>query len=126
MKIHSQEVFAPVLELIRFSSLDEAISIVNACPYGNGTAIFTSSGYAARRYHTNIEVGMVGINVPIPVPIAAHSFGGWKGSAIGDTNMYGAEGLRFYTRAKTVSQRWPVSVGGEEHVSFHFSSRSNS
>ncbi|MCA0253535.1 MAG: CoA-acylating methylmalonate-semialdehyde dehydrogenase [Actinobacteria bacterium] len=126
MEIHREEVFAPVLEIIRFSDLDEAISIVNANPYGNGTAIFTSSGFAARRYQMEIEVGMVGINVPIPVPIAAHSFGGWKGSVIGDVNMYGADGLRFYTRLKTVTQRWPDSAQRAGDASYHFAARSKS
>jgi malonate-semialdehyde dehydrogenase (acetylating)/methylmalonate-semialdehyde dehydrogenase len=92
---------------VRVPTFDEAVSLVNANPYGNGVALFTRDGGAARRFEREVEVGMVGINVPIPVPVAAHSFGGWKASLFGDSAMYGPEGIRFYTRPKVVTSRWP-------------------
>ena len=97
----------PVLSVVRVGSLDEAVSLVNANPYGNGVALFTRDGGAARRFEREVEVGMVGINVPIPVPVASYSFGGWKASLFGDSAMYGPEGVRFYTRPKVVTTRWP-------------------
>ncbi|MWA07618.1 CoA-acylating methylmalonate-semialdehyde dehydrogenase [Actinomadura sp. LD22] len=104
---YTEEIFGPVLLVLRAADLDEAIALVNANPYGNGTAIFTSSGEAARRYQRAVHVGMVGVNVPIPVPMAFYSFGGWKASLFGDTHVHGPEGVRFYTRAKAVTTRWP-------------------
>jgi malonate-semialdehyde dehydrogenase (acetylating)/methylmalonate-semialdehyde dehydrogenase len=118
MDIYKDEIFGPVLVVLRANSLDEAIDIVNANPYGNGTAIFTSSGQAARRFQRHVDVGMIGINVPIPVPMAFYSFGGWKDSLFGDTHVHGPEGVRFYTRAKAITSRWP-DVQYAEHHSAH-------
>jgi malonate-semialdehyde dehydrogenase (acetylating)/methylmalonate-semialdehyde dehydrogenase len=112
MTVYTDEVFGPVLVMVRAEALDEAIALVNANRYGNGTAIFTNHGGAARRYQHEVEVGMVGINVPIPVPMAFFSFGGWKESLFGDSHVHGAEGVRFYTRLKAVTSRWPESAGG--------------
>ena len=106
MSIYRDEIFGPVLSVIRVKSYDEALSLVNEHPYGNGTAIFTNDGGAARRYQNEVEVGMVGINVPIPVPMAYYSFGGWKSSLFGDSHAYGAEGIQFFTRGKVVTSRW--------------------
>jgi malonate-semialdehyde dehydrogenase (acetylating)/methylmalonate-semialdehyde dehydrogenase len=107
MEIYKHEIFGPVLVVLRAATLDEAIAIVNANPYGNGTAIFTASGGAARRFENEVQVGMVGINVPIPVPVAFYSFGGWKNSLFGDLHVHGMEGVKFYTRTKVVTTRWP-------------------
>jgi len=107
MTIYREEIFGPVLIVLRAPGLDEAIALVNRNPYANGTAIFTTSGAAARRFQNEIEVGMVGVNVPIPVPMAFFSFGGWKSSLFGDLHMHGMEGVYFYTRTKTVTTRWP-------------------
>jgi malonate-semialdehyde dehydrogenase (acetylating)/methylmalonate-semialdehyde dehydrogenase len=107
MSIYRDEIFGPVLVMLRASTYDEAVAIVNRNPYGNGTAIFTNDGGAARKFQHEVEVGMVGINVPIPVPMAYYSFGGWKDSLFGDTHVHGVEGVKFYTRAKVVSARWP-------------------
>ncbi|MBI3938665.1 MAG: CoA-acylating methylmalonate-semialdehyde dehydrogenase [Betaproteobacteria bacterium] len=107
MTVYRDEIFGPVLVVLRAGTLDEAIRLVNANPYGNGTAIFTRSGAAARRFQNEIEVGMVGINVPIPVPMAFFSFGGWKDSLFGDLHVHGMEGVSFYTRTKVVTTRWP-------------------
>jgi malonate-semialdehyde dehydrogenase (acetylating)/methylmalonate-semialdehyde dehydrogenase len=106
MTLYSDEIFGPVLSVVRVESYDEALAMVNDHPYGNGTAIFTNDGGAARRYQHEVEVGMVGINVPIPVPMAYYSFGGWKSSLFGDTHAHGSEGVHFYTRGKVVTQRW--------------------
>jgi malonate-semialdehyde dehydrogenase (acetylating)/methylmalonate-semialdehyde dehydrogenase len=106
MTSYQEEIFGPVLQIMRVGSFDEGMSLASDHPYGNGTSIFTKSGSAARTYADNVEVGMVGINVPIPVPMAFFSFGGWKSSAFGDHNQYGMEGLRFYTKVKTVTARW--------------------
>jgi malonate-semialdehyde dehydrogenase (acetylating) / methylmalonate-semialdehyde dehydrogenase len=106
MSCYTDEIFGPVLTVVRASSYEQAVAVVNANPYGNGTAIFTSDGGAARRFTHEIEVGMVGINVPIPVPMAFYSFGGWKSSLFGDTHVYGTEGVHFYTRGKAVTARW--------------------
>ncbi|WP_372594919.1 CoA-acylating methylmalonate-semialdehyde dehydrogenase [Actinotalea sp.] len=121
MRINQEEVFGPTLEIIRISGLEEGIALINASPYGNGTALFTSSGEAARTFQRAVQVGMVGINVPIPVPVAWHSFGGWKDSLIGETHMYGPEGVKFFTRGKVITQRWPHREDEAAKVSFHFS-----
>ncbi len=107
MSIYKDEIFGPVLVVVRTSTLDEAIDLVNRNPYGNGTALFTNSGGAAHRFEEQIEVGMVGINVPIPVPMAFFSFGGWKQSLFGDLHVHGVEGVSFYTRTKAITSRWP-------------------
>ncbi|MFE9444643.1 CoA-acylating methylmalonate-semialdehyde dehydrogenase [Streptomyces sp. NPDC006602] len=107
MEAYKEELFGPVLAIVRAESLDEAIALINANPYGNGTALFTASGEAARRFQRNIHVGMIGINVPVPVPMSYYSFGGWKDSLIGDNPIHGPEGIRFYTRPKVVTTRWP-------------------
>jgi malonate-semialdehyde dehydrogenase (acetylating) / methylmalonate-semialdehyde dehydrogenase len=106
MACYRDEIFGPVLSVVRARGYDEAMAIINGNPYGNGTAIFTNDGGAARRFTHEVEVGMVGINVPIPVPMAYYSFGGWKSSLFGDTNVYGTEGVHFYTRGKAVTSRW--------------------
>ena len=110
MRIDREEIFGPVLCVVRVPDLDAAIALINGHEYGNGTAIFTRSGNAAREFARRIEVGMVGINVPIPVPMAFHSFGGWKRSLFGDHSVHGPEGVRFYTRLKTVTARWPTDL----------------
>jgi malonate-semialdehyde dehydrogenase (acetylating)/methylmalonate-semialdehyde dehydrogenase len=107
MTVYRDEIFGPVLSVVRVDSYDEGLALINRNPYANGTAIFTRDGGAARRFQNEVEVGMVGINVPIPVPVAYYSFGGWKDSLFGDTHMYGPEGVNFYTRGKVVTQRWP-------------------
>jgi malonate-semialdehyde dehydrogenase (acetylating)/methylmalonate-semialdehyde dehydrogenase len=104
---YDDEIFGPVLSVVRVNTYDEALRMINDNPYGNGTAIFTRDGGAARQFQFDVEVGMVGINVPIPVPMAYYSFGGWKASLFGDLHMYGPEGVQFYTRAKVVTGRWP-------------------
>ncbi len=112
MRIAREEIFGPVLTMLRVADFDAAIELVNAHEYGNGTAVYTRDGDAAREFASRIEVGMVGVNVPIPVPLAFHSFGGWKRSFFGDSAIYGAEGVRFYTRLKTVTSRWPTGIRG--------------
>jgi|TARA_B110000196_G_scaffold208245_1_gene178517 malonate-semialdehyde dehydrogenase (acetylating)/methylmalonate-semialdehyde dehydrogenase len=107
MECYRDEIFGPVLSVVRVATFQEAIALINSNPYGNGTAIFTRDGGAARKFQHEVEVGMVGINVPIPVPVAYHSFGGWKASLFGDAHMYGPDGVRFFTRAKVVTARWP-------------------
>jgi malonate-semialdehyde dehydrogenase (acetylating)/methylmalonate-semialdehyde dehydrogenase len=107
MVTHHEEIFGPVLQIMRVQTLDEAIGLVSRHQYGNGVAIFTRNGDAAREFADQVECGMVGVNVPIPVPVAYHSFGGWKRSGFADLNQYGQDGVRFYTRTKTVTQRWP-------------------
>ena len=107
MRIYDEEVFGPVLLVVRAASYDDAMALVNANPYGNGAAIFTNDGGAARAFEQSVTAGMVGVNVPIPVPMAYHSFGGWKHSLFGDVHVHGPEGFRFYTRAKVVTRRWP-------------------
>ena len=106
MSIYTDEIFGPVLSVVRVSSYAEAVDLINRNPYGNGTAIFTADGGAARRFQREVEVGMVGINVPIPVPMAYYSFGGWKASLFGDTHAHGVEGVHFFTRGKVVTSRW--------------------
>jgi malonate-semialdehyde dehydrogenase (acetylating)/methylmalonate-semialdehyde dehydrogenase len=110
MKIHQEEIFGPVLCIVRVPDLAAAVKLINAHEFGNGVALFTSDGNTAREFSRRIEVGMVGVNVPIPVPMAWHSFGGWKRSLFGDTHIYGEEGIRFYTRYKSIMQRWPQSI----------------
>jgi malonate-semialdehyde dehydrogenase (acetylating)/methylmalonate-semialdehyde dehydrogenase len=110
MSIYREEIFGPVLSVVRSPSYDHAVKLINAHEFGNGTAIFTRDGDAARTFADKIEVGMVGINVPIPVPVAYHSFGGWKRSLFGDHSIYGPEGVHFYTRLKTVTARWPEGI----------------
>jgi malonate-semialdehyde dehydrogenase (acetylating)/methylmalonate-semialdehyde dehydrogenase len=107
MSIYKDEIFGPVLIVLRVKTLEEAIALVNSNPYANGTAIFTESGGAARRFENEVQVGMVGVNVPIPVPVAFYSFGGWKNSLFGDLHVHGMEGVKFYTRTKVVTTRWP-------------------
>jgi malonate-semialdehyde dehydrogenase (acetylating)/methylmalonate-semialdehyde dehydrogenase len=107
MESYRNEIFGPVLEVMRVATYADAVKLVNDNPYGNGTAIFTRDGGAARQFQFEAQVGMVGINVPIPVPVAYYSFGGWKDSLFGDLNMYGPEGVQFYTRAKIITSRWP-------------------
>jgi len=106
MTLYTDEIFGPVLSVVRVDTFDRALALVNASPYGNGAAIFTNDGGAARRFQLEVEAGMVGINVPIPVPVAAYSFGGWKQSLFGDTHAHGVEGVRFFTRNKVVTTRW--------------------
>jgi malonate-semialdehyde dehydrogenase (acetylating)/methylmalonate-semialdehyde dehydrogenase len=114
MAVYDDEVFGPVLSVVRVGSLDEALELVNASPYGNGTAVFTADGAAARRYASEVEVGMVGVNVSIPVPVAAYPFGGWKDSLFGDTHVYGTDGVRFYTRGRVVTSRWATPKVGHD------------
>ena len=121
MSIYTDEIFGPVLSTVRVDSYDEAMSLLDENPYANGVAIFTNDGGAARTFQNEAQVGMVGINVPIPVPVAYHSFGGWKDSLFGEARMYGMDGVRFYTRIKVITQRWPdprhrgVDLGFPQH-----------
>ncbi len=121
MKIYQDEIFGPVLGVMRVKSLQEAMNLIDAHEYGNGTCIFTRDGEAARYFTDNILVGMVGVNVPLPVPVAYHSFGGWKRSLFGDLHAYGPDSVRFYTKRKTITQRWP-SAGVREGTVFSFPS----
>jgi malonate-semialdehyde dehydrogenase (acetylating)/methylmalonate-semialdehyde dehydrogenase len=107
MKIYEDEIFGPVLCVVRTETYDEALELINSSPFGNGTAIFTNDGGAARHFRRHVQAGMVGVNVPIPVPMAYHSFGGWKDSLFGDTHVHGSEGVKFYTRNKVITERWP-------------------
>ena len=119
-EVYREEVFGPVIDVVRVSGLAEAIDVINANPYGNGTAVFTASGESARTFQRGVKVGMIGVNVPIPVPVAWHSFGGWKDSLFGESHVYGPEGIKFYTRGKVVTQRWPHREQRAD-ASFHFS-----
>jgi malonate-semialdehyde dehydrogenase (acetylating)/methylmalonate-semialdehyde dehydrogenase len=119
MDVYKEEIFGPVLAVVRTDSVDEAIELINDNPYGNGTAIFTSSGEAARRFQRGVTVGMIGINVPIPVPMAYYSFGGWKDSLFGQSRIHGLDGVNFYTRSKVVTSRWP-HVAHPAGASYHF------
>jgi malonate-semialdehyde dehydrogenase (acetylating) / methylmalonate-semialdehyde dehydrogenase len=121
MKIYQEEIFGPVLGVVRVKTLLEAMDLIDAHEYGNGTCIFTRDGEAARYFTDNILVGMVGVNVPLPVPVAYHSFGGWKRSIFGDLHAYGPDAVRFYTKRKTITQRWPSSKV-REGVVFSFPS----
>ena len=107
MSVYVDEIFGPVLSVVRVDTYEQAVALVNANKYANGVSIFTRDGGAAREFQFDVEVGMVGINVPIPVPVAYYSFGGWKSSLFGDQHMYGPEGINFYTRGKVVTSRWP-------------------
>lgn len=118
MQAYRDEIFGPVLQIVRADSFAEALSLPTRHAYGNGVAIFTANGDAARDFADQVEIGMVGINVPIPVPVAYHSFGGWKRSGFGDLNQYGTDGVRFFTRTKTVTQRWPRRQGSVVDQSF--------
>ncbi|MFI6326144.1 CoA-acylating methylmalonate-semialdehyde dehydrogenase [Nonomuraea sp. NPDC050556] len=117
-RVHTEEIFGPVLSIVRVSSYEEGVEVINALEYGNGTAIFTNDGGAARRFQNEVEVGMVGINVPIPVPMAFYSFGGWKSSLFGDTHVHGTEGVHFYTRGKVVTSRWLDPSHGGVNLGF--------
>jgi malonate-semialdehyde dehydrogenase (acetylating)/methylmalonate-semialdehyde dehydrogenase len=110
MRIYEEEIFGPVLSVVRAESYEEAVTLINDHEFGNGTSIFTNDGDAARTFSSEIQVGMVGVNVPIPVPMAFHSFGGWKRSLFGDHSVHGMEGVRFYTKLKTVTTRWPTHM----------------
>jgi len=107
MACYDDEIFGPVLGVMRVSGYQEGLDTINASQYANGTAIFTRDGGAARQFQFDVQVGMVGINVPVPVPVSYYSFGGWKASLFGDTHMYGPEGVKFYTQAKVITSRWP-------------------
>lgn len=117
MTVYKEEIFGPVLSVVRVSDYDTALQLINQHEYGNGTAIFTRDGETARQFSEDVQAGMVGINVPIPVPMAFHSFGGWKRSVFGPLNVHGNDGVRFYTKMKTVTSRWPASVRLEQHTS---------
>ncbi|HLK94882.1 MAG TPA: aldehyde dehydrogenase family protein, partial [Nocardioidaceae bacterium] len=119
MDVYTEEIFGPVLSVLRIDTVEAAIELINANPYGNGTAIFTSSGQAARTFQRGVQVGMIGINVPIPVPMAYYSFGGWKDSLFGDKHVHGPEGVSFYTRAKVITSRWP-ELHHATGASYHF------
>jgi len=119
MRTYQEEIFGPVLQIVRADSFDEALNLASDHAYGNGVAIFTRNGRAARDFASRVNVGMVGINVPIPVPVAYHTFGGWKRSAFGDTNQHGMEGVKFWTKIKTVTARWPdTELEGAGDASF--------
>jgi malonate-semialdehyde dehydrogenase (acetylating)/methylmalonate-semialdehyde dehydrogenase len=111
MSVYTDEIFGPVLAVLRVDTYEQAVALVNANPYGNGTALFTRDGGAARRFQNEVQVGMIGINVPVPVPMAYYSFGGWKSSLFGDTHAHGTEGVHFFTRGKVVTSRWPEPSG---------------
>jgi malonate-semialdehyde dehydrogenase (acetylating)/methylmalonate-semialdehyde dehydrogenase len=117
-EVYTDEIFGPVLCVVRADTYDDALAVINANEYANGTAIFTRDGGAARQFQFDVEVGMVGINVPIPVPVAYYSFGGWKASLFGDTHMYGPEGVNFYTRGKVVTSRWPDPATSQVDLGF--------
>src|SRR5215218_7598458 len=119
MSIYTDEIFGPVLSVVRVGTLDQAIDLINANPYANGTAIFTGSGQAARIFKRRAQVGMIGINVPIPVPMAFYSFGGWRDSLFGDHHIHGPEGIRFYTRGKAITSRWPEEAQDPAHHGDH-------
>jgi malonate-semialdehyde dehydrogenase (acetylating)/methylmalonate-semialdehyde dehydrogenase len=113
MRIYKEEIFGPVLSVVRAPDFDTAIEMINSHEYGNGTAIFTRDGDTARTFGTRVQAGMVGVNIPIPVPMAYHSFGGWKRSLFGDVHMHGTEGIHFYTQLKTITSRWPTGIRTE-------------
>ena len=118
MSVYDDEIFGPVLSVVRVASYDAGLELINANPYGNGTAIFTNDGGAARRFQHEVEVGMVGVNVPIPVPVSYYSFGGWKNSLFGDSHAHGEEGVHFFTRGKVVTSRWLDPSHGGVNLGF--------
>jgi malonate-semialdehyde dehydrogenase (acetylating)/methylmalonate-semialdehyde dehydrogenase len=118
MRIYKEEIFGPVLSCVRAHDFAEALQLVNEHDFGNGVACFTRDGNVAREFARRVQVGMVGINVPIPVPVAYHSFGGWKASIFGDHGIYGMEGVRFYTKLKTVTARWPTGIRAGAEFAF--------
>jgi len=118
MDCYKDEIFGPVLTVVRVDTYEEAVALTNSHEFGNGTAIFTRDGGAARQFQFDIDVGMVGINVPIPVPVAYYSFGGWRNSLFGDLHMYGPEGIQFYTKGKVVTSRWPDPATSEINLGF--------
>jgi malonate-semialdehyde dehydrogenase (acetylating)/methylmalonate-semialdehyde dehydrogenase len=118
MRVYDEEIFGPVLSVVRVASYDEAVALINASRYANGTAVFTRDGRTAREFELDIEVGLVGVNVPIPVPVGAFSFGGWRDSLFGDTHMYGPESIHFYTRRKVVTTRWPDPSESQVNLGF--------
>jgi malonate-semialdehyde dehydrogenase (acetylating)/methylmalonate-semialdehyde dehydrogenase len=118
MSVYRDEIFGPVLSVVRCDTFDEAVKLINSNHFANGTAIFTRDGGAARQFQTEVEVGMIGINVPVPVPVAYYSFGGWKASLFGDSHMYGPEGINFYTRGKVVTSRWPDPANSKIDLGF--------
>jgi malonate-semialdehyde dehydrogenase (acetylating)/methylmalonate-semialdehyde dehydrogenase len=115
MSVYRDEIFGPVLIVLRANTFEEALDLVNRNPYGNGAAIFTTDGRTAREFEQRVQVGMVGVNVPIPVPMAYYSFGGWKQSLFGDLHVHGREGVLFYTRGKVVTERWPEQRSGADY-----------
>ncbi|MDP9317846.1 MAG: aldehyde dehydrogenase family protein, partial [Actinomycetota bacterium] len=118
MTVYRDEIFGPVLSVVRVDTAQEALDLVNASRYGNGVAIFTRDGGAVREFEQEVQVGMVGVNVPIPVPVSYYSFGGWKDSLFGDSHMYGPEGVHFYTRTKVVTSRWPDPATSQVDLGF--------
>ena len=118
MRCYDDEIFGPVLSVVRVPSYEAALEVIHNNPFGNGTAIFTRDGGTARQFQFDVQVGMVGVNVPIPVPMAYYSFGGWKSSLFGDLHMYGPEGIQFYTRAKVVTARWPEPSTSQVDLGF--------
>jgi len=110
MQIYKNEIFGPVLSVVRVDTYEQALKLINDHEFGNGTSLYTSDGEISRHFTTNVKIGMVGINIPIPVPMAFHSFGGWKNSLYGGHSMHGMEGINFYTRLKTVTSRWPKGI----------------
>jgi malonate-semialdehyde dehydrogenase (acetylating)/methylmalonate-semialdehyde dehydrogenase len=118
MSVYRDEIFGPVLCVVRAQTYEQAVNLVNANPYANGVAIFTRDGGVARQFQFDVQAGMVGINVPIPVPVAYYSFGGWKNSLFGDTHIYGAEGINYYTRGKVVTSRWPDPATSKVDLGF--------
>ena len=120
MRVYREEIFGPVLVVVRVADLEEAIALINDGPYGNGAAIYTRDGASARRFERGVDIGMIGVNVPIPVPVSYYSFGGWKDSLFGDLHMHGPDGVRFYTRGRAVTSRWPVEPAGAGSESMSF------
>ena len=118
MEVYRDEIFGPVLSVVRVQSFDDALDVIAKNQYGNGVAVFTRDGGAARQFQKNVQAGMVGINVPIPVPVGYHSFGGWDDSLFGDTAMYGPEGMRFYTKQKVITSRWPDPTSSQIDLGF--------
>jgi malonate-semialdehyde dehydrogenase (acetylating) / methylmalonate-semialdehyde dehydrogenase len=117
MRIYREEIFGPVLAVVRAATFDEALGLVNGHEFGNGVSVYTRDGDAAREFVSRVQAGMVGVNIPIPVPLAFYSFGGWKHSAFGDQNQHGMDGVRFFTKLKTVTSRWPAGIrAGSEFV----------